>query len=237
MHLSLFVTCVIDQLCPKVGEATLTLLEQTGCTVDFNPRQTCCGQPACNAGYENEAQQVARHTLDVLEGDNPIVVPSGSCAAQLKHYDQLFPADDPDHERALALAPRIHELSEFLVDHLQYDASRSGFKGILTWHDACHSLRELGIKNQPRQLLAQVPGVELIEASECETCCGFGGTFAIKLPDLSVAMTDRKLDEIETLGVDGIVSTDASCLMQLGSRLANRGSKIRALHLAEILTQ
>jgi L-lactate dehydrogenase complex protein LldE len=235
MQVSLFVTCLVDQLRPEVGQATLALLEHAGCTVNFNPSQTCCGQPACNAGYEGEAQQVARHTLDVLAGDDPIVVPSGSCAAQLKHYADLFDAEDPDHARAVALAPRVHELSAFLVDQMNYDASGASFEGTLTWHDACHTLRELGVKDQPRHLLGQVAGAKLVEAPECETCCGFGGTFAIKMPEISVAMSDRKLDEIIALGVDSIVSTDISCLMQLGGRLISRGSHIRALHLAEIL--
>lgn len=235
MHVSLFVTCLIDQLRPEVGEATVAVLERAGCDVHFDARQTCCGQPACNSGYREDARAVARHTLDVLEGDAPVVVPSGSCAAQLVHLADLFEVGSPDHVRAKALAPRIFELSRFLVDHLGIDHIESSFQGRVTWHDACHGLRELGTRDQPRRLLRGVKGLELVELSNCETCCGFGGTFSVKLPELSVAMADRKLDELEQAGLDAVVSADLSCLMQLKGRLEERGSTVRALHLAEVL--
>ena len=235
MRVSLFVTCLIDQLRPEVGEATVAVLERAGCEVHFDPRQTCCGQPACNSGYRDDARTVARQALEALEGDDPVVVPSGSCAAQLVHLADLFDAGTAEHARAKALAPRVHELSSFLVDRLGIEAMPSTYRGRVTWHDACHGLRDLGTRDQPRRLLRGIEGVELVEMASCETCCGFGGTFSVKMPELSVAMADRKLDELERAGLDAVVSADLSCLMQLGGRLQERGSSVRTLHLAEVL--
>ena len=235
MRVSLFVTCLIDQLRPEVGEATVAVLERAGCEVHFDPRQTCCGQPACNSGYREDARAVARQALEALEGDDPVVVPSGSCAAQLVHLADLFEEGSSEHARAKALAPRIHELSSFLVDELGVESLPSGYRGRVTWHDACHGLRDLGTRDQPRRLLRAVEGVDLVEMASCETCCGFGGTFSVKMPELSVAMADRKLDELEQAGLDAVVSADLSCLMQLGGRLQERGSSVRTLHLAEVL--
>ena len=235
MRVSLFVTCLIDQLRPEVGEATVAVLERAGCEVHFDPRQTCCGQPACNSGYREDARAVARQALEALEGDDPVVVPSGSCAAQLVHLANLFEEGSSEHARAKALAPRVHELSSFLVDELGVESLPSGYRGRVTWHDACHGLRDLGTRDQPRRLLRAVEGVDLVEMASCETCCGFGGTFSVKMPELSVAMADRKLDELEQARLDAVVSADLSCLMQLGGRLQERGSSVRTLHLAEVL--
>jgi L-lactate dehydrogenase complex protein LldE len=235
VRVSLFVTCLIDQLRPEVGEATVAVLERAGCEVHFDPRQTCCGQPACNSGYRDDARTVARQALEALEGDDPVVVPSGSCAAQLVHLADLFEEGTAEHARAKALAPRVHELSSFLVDRMGIDAMPSAYRGRVTWHDACHGLRDLGTRDQPRRLLRAIEGVELVELASCETCCGFGGTFSVTMPELSVAMADRKLDELERAGLDAVVSADLSCLMQLGGRLEERGSSVRTLHLAEVL--
>jgi L-lactate dehydrogenase complex protein LldE len=164
-----------------------------------------------------------------------LVVPSGSCAAQIRHLPELFEEQDPAHACASDLAARTHELAAFLVDVLGVEDLGARFDGRLTWHDACHGLRELGLFDQPRRLIAKVRGAELVEARTADTCCGFGGTFAVKHPGISVAMLDWKLQAVEELGVDAIVSGDVSCLMQIEGRLARRGSRLRALHLAELL--
>lgn len=237
MRVQLFVTCLIEEVRPEVGLATVEVLERAGCEVHFDRRQTCCGQPACNSGFRADARRVARHTLEVLAGEEPIVVPSGSCAAQLVHLVDLFEPGSSEHAQAKALAPRVHELSSFLVNTLRREDLGASFAGRVTWHDACHGLRELGLKREARRLLARVRGLELVEAPSCEVCCGFGGTFSVKMPELSVAMADRKLVEILALEVDAVVSGDVSCLMHLGGRLAARGARTKVLHLAEVLAR
>ncbi len=235
MKVSLFVTCLVDQLWPRIARATVTVLERAGCEVVFDERQTCCGQPAFNAGWRDEARSVVRAFLDVYEGVDAIVMPSGSCAAMTHHMAGLFDAADPLHARAERVAARTHDLASFLVHTLGVTELGARFEGRVTWHDACHGLRELGVRDEPRRLLAGVEGLELVEAERRETCCGFGGTFSVKFPELSVAMVDRKLEELGTLGVDAVVSGDASCLMQLGGRLEHTRQPVRALHLAEVL--
>lgn len=236
MRVSLFVSCLVDQLWPTVGTATVEVLRRAGCEVRFDARQTCCGQPAFNTGYRAEARRVAAHLLDCAAGDGetPIVVPSGSCAAMVRHLPELFAGTERE-ELARAVAARTHELSSFLVRVLGRVDLGARFEGRLTWHDACHGLRDLGLRDEPRALLGAVRGAELVEARGCDTCCGFGGTFSVKYPEVSVAMVDWKLFHVEEAGVDAIVSGDVSCLMQLGGRLARRGSKVRTLHLAEVL--
>lgn len=235
MRVSLFVTCLVDQLRPEVGLAAVRLLEQAGCEVHFDPAQTCCGQPAFNSGYRDEARRVGRGLLEVFQGDEPVVVPSGSCAAMLHHLPELFEEGSRDHARARALAARSHELGSFLVRELGREDFGARYPGRLAWHDACHGLRDLGIRDEPRRLLGRVRDAELVEVTGCDTCCGFGGTFSVKLPELSVAMLDQKLQHLEVAGVDTVVSGDVSCLMQIQGRLEHRGSPIRAAHLAEVL--
>lgn len=237
MRVSLFVTCLVDQLWPSVGVATVEVLRRAGCEVGFDRRQTCCGQPAFNSGWRDEARRVASALLDVYEDDpsDAVVLPSGSCAAMFGHLADLFEEGDPRRDRARGLAGRTHELAAFLVDVLGVTDLGARFDGRLTWHDACHGLRELGVRRQPRELIARVAGAELVELSGAETCCGFGGTFAVKHPELSVAMCDQKLQQVELSGVDAVVSGDVSCLMQLGGRLQRRGSAVRTIHLAELL--
>jgi len=237
MRVSLFVTCLVDQLWPSVGVAAVEVLRRAGCEVAFDPRQTCCGQPAFNSGWRDEARRVARALLEVYDGDgcDAVVLPSGSCTAMFQHFEELFEGDATLQSRAAALVDRTHELASFLVDVLGVTDLGARFEGRVTWHDACHGLRELGVARQPRALLAGVAGCELVEVEGHDTCCGFGGTFAVKHPELSVSMADAKLEAIERSGVDAVVSGDVSCLMQLGGRLARRGSNVRALHLAELL--
>lgn len=235
MRVSLFVTCLVDQFRPDVGRATAQVLRRAGCEVSFDPRQTCCGQPAHNSGWREEARRVVRAMLDVYEGVDAIVLPSGSCTAMFAHWPELFDEDEPEHARAREVAARTHELSSFLVDVLGVDDLGARFEGRVTWHDACHGLRELGLGPQPRALLAAVRGLELVELESSESCCGFGGTFSVKYPELSVSMLDHKLQGLEESGVDAIVSGDVSCLMQIGGRLSHRRSAVRALHLSELL--
>jgi L-lactate dehydrogenase complex protein LldE len=238
MRVSLFVTCLADQIWPAAATGAVDVLRAVGCSVAFDERQVCCGQPAFNTGYRPEARRLARRLVEVLESSDAdaIVSPSGSCTAMLHHYEQLF--DDPGWQaRARAVAQRTHELSCFLVNHLGVEDVGASFRGRLTWHDACHGLRDLGIKGEPRRLLRRVRGAELVELPlpSAETCCGFGGTFSVKYPEISVAILDEKVDAIERAGVDAVVSGDVSCLMQIGGRLSRRGSAVRALHLAEVL--
>jgi len=238
VRVSLFVTCLADQLWPSAAVGAVDVLRRLGCAVEFDERQTCCGQPAFNTGYRPAARALARRLIEIFEASaaDAIVSPSGSCTAMVHHYDQLF--DDARwRERAQGVAERTHELSSFLVHQLGVEDVGASFSGRLTWHDACHGLRDLGIRDEPRRLLRHVQGAQLVELPPpgAETCCGFGGTFSVKYPEISVAMLDEKVDAIERAGVDAVVSGDASCLMQIAGRLSRRGSTVRALHLAEVL--
>lgn len=236
MRVSLFVTCLVDQLWPTVGVGAVAVLRRVGCTVDFDARVACCGQPAFNSGYRREARALAERFIRTYENAkvDAIVTPSGSCGTMVRHFVDLFPEDDW-RERAAAVGARTFELSDFLVNKLGVVDVGAHFAGRLTWHDACHGLRELNLYAEPRQLLREVRGAELIELEESTACCGFGGTFAVKQPGISVGILDRKVDAIERAGVDAVVAADASCLMQIGGRLSRRGSTVRTLHLAEVL--
>lgn len=233
-RVALFTTCIVDQLWPEVGVATVNVLRRAGCEVSYDPDQTCCGQPAFNSGFRADGRAVARRFLEVFErsGADAIVLPSGSCTAMIRHLPSLLEGSG-EEDRARAIAARTHELSGFLVNVLGVEDVGARFEGRVTWHDACHGLRELGLRREPRRLIANVRGAELVEMLPGEACCGFGGTFSVKYPEVSVAILDRKLEHLE--GVDAIVSSDASCLMQIGGRLARIGSPVRTMHLAELL--
>jgi len=237
VKVSLFVTCIVDQLFPKVGESTVNVLRRAGCEVEFDDRQTCCGQPAFNSGYRSEARGFAERFIEIFEASDAdaIVSPSGSCTAMVKHFHELFPDDEAWRERADRIAARTHELGFFLVSMLSVEDTGAAFDGRIGFHDACHGLRDLGIKQQPRQLLSNVDKAELVELSDSEVCCGFGGTFSVKFPEISVEMVDRKIKHIEEADLRAVVSCDSSCLMQIGGRLSRNGSKVKAMHLAEIL--
>lgn len=237
IRVSLFVTCLVDQLWPSIGVSTVEVLRRVGCAVDFDASQTCCGQPAFNTGYRADARLLAERFIEGFEatGCDAIVSPSGSCTAMVRHYPDLFPDDAHWRARARAVAERTHELGAFLVRELGVEDVGATFPARLTWHDACHALRDLGVKREPRLLLDRVRGAELVEMPEAEACCGFGGTFSVKYPEISVSILDRKIESIEHAGVDVVVSSDASCLMQISGRLSRRGSRVRALHLAEVL--
>ncbi|MAF64833.1 MAG: Fe-S oxidoreductase [Planctomycetes bacterium] len=237
MHVSLFVSCLVDQLWPTAGTATVEVLRRAGCTVDFDSRQTCCGQPAWNSGYRRDARKLLERTVSLLEQSDAeaIVVPSGSCTAMLRHAPEVLADEGPLRERADVVAARTHELTSFLVNVLGVEDVGARFERRVSWHDACHGLRELGIREEPRRLLRRVEGCELVEVTSSEECCGFGGTFSTKHAGISVAMVDSKLEAVEAAGVDALVSSDAGCLMQLGGRLERRGSAIEVLHVAEVL--
>ena len=235
-RVSLFVTCMVDQLFPKVGMAMADVLERVGYKVDFPEDQTCCGQPAFNSGYRHEARIVARHFLDTFEKCETIVAPSGSCTAMVTHhFAELFHKEPETLERVHALEKRVWEFSSFLTDVAGVDDVGARMQSVVTFHDGCHALRELGIKAAPRRLLAKVRGLELREMTPAEECCGFGGTFSVKFAELSGAMARTKIEAIERTGADTVVSLDPSCLMQIQGALARAGSPVRTMHLAEVL--
>ena len=235
-RVSLFVTCVIDQLFPKVGIAMADVLEHAGCEVEFREDQTCCGQPAFNSGYRDEARTVARHFLKVFEGAEYIVVPSGSCTSMVSHhFSDIFQDFPTDLEAAHALEPKVYEFSSFLTDVLTVDDVGARFDGIVTYHDSCHALRELKIKDGPRRLLARVKGLELREMDIAQECCGFGGTFSVKFAEVSGGMARTKIESIQKTGASTVVSIDSSCLMQLRGAISRAGLPITTMHLAEVL--
>jgi L-lactate dehydrogenase complex protein LldE len=235
-RVSLFVTCIIDELFPKVGIAMADVLERAGCSVEFPEDQTCCGQPAFNSGYREEARTVARHFLKVFGGAEYVVVPSGSCTGMVSHhFAELFEDFPSDLAAARALEPKVYEFSRFLTDVLKVEDLGAHFDGIVTYHDSCHALRELQIKDGPRRLLKNVRGLELREMDIAQECCGFGGTFSVKFPELSCKMAQTKVEAIQKTGASTVVSIDSSCLMQLRGALSRAGSPIGIKHLAEIL--
>jgi L-lactate dehydrogenase complex protein LldE len=235
-RVAIFVTCIVDQLFPKAGLAMADVLERLGYEVAFNPAQTCCGQPAFNSGYHAEARSVARHFLDTFPGDEPIVVPSGSCTSMITHrFAELFQDDAEMRTRVEALTPRVYEFSRFLVEQADVEELGARFPHKVTYHDSCHALRELGLKDAPRRLLRGVRGLELVEMEAAEECCGFGGTFSVKFAQISGAMARTKIDSILKTGASHVVSLDSSCLMQLRGALSRGGHAVETIHLAEVL--
>ncbi len=236
MRVSLFVTCIVDQLFPKVGMAMADVLERAGCEVDFPSDQTCCGQPAFNSGYRSEARQVARHFLRVFENAEYIVVPSGSCTSMISHhFADLFHKDAATLASVRRLEPKVWEFSRFLLEVAGVDDVGARFEDVVTYHDSCHALRELGVKEGPRRLLSKVRGIELREMDKADECCGFGGTFSVKFADVSGGMARTKIDSILRTGARTVVSIDSSCLMQIQGALSRAGSPVRTIHLAEVL--
>lgn len=236
MKIALFVTCLVDQLWPSVAVSAVEVLRRAGCEVEFDERQTCCGQPAFNTGYRNEARQLAEAFVRVFEQSKAdfIVSPSGSCTAMVHHFKELFD-DEEWRKRASAVAGRAYEMSAFLVRVLKVEDLGARFDGRVTWHDACHGLRDLGLHSEPRRLIKNVRGAELVEMVDADACCGFGGTFSVKYPEISVAILDRKIEALERARVIAVVSADARFLMQIGGRLSRRGSEVRVMHIAELL--
>jgi L-lactate dehydrogenase complex protein LldE len=236
-RVQLFVTCIVETLTPDIGLAAVEVLERLGVEVLVPDGLTCCGQPAFNGGFWEDARAMARHTIDVLsQSDAPVVIPSGSCADMIQnHYPELFAADPAYGPRAEALAGRVYEFSEYLVDVLGQADVGARFPGRLTYHASCHTLRGKGVTHQPLDLLAHVHGAELVELPGAEECCGFGGLFAVKMGDISGAMLARKLYNVERTAADVVVACDPSCLLHIGGGLHRHGSSIRALHIAQVL--
>lgn len=237
MRVALFVTCLVDLMRPRIGFAAIRLLEAAGCTVEVPHAQTCCGQPAYNSGDRANAAALARKTLAEFEGYDYVVAPSGSCAGQIRmHYPELFVDDPPTLARIQALAAKTYELTDFLVNVAKLERVPGRYQGTVTYHDSCSGLRELGVKQQPRALLAKLSGVELKEMNECETCCGFGGTFAVKYGDISTAIADRKCNNIAASGAGAVVLGDLGCMLNIEGRLRRRGDMAtQVLHVAEVL--
>jgi L-lactate dehydrogenase complex protein LldE len=238
-RVQLLVTCLVDSFFPDVGFSVVSILERLGVTVEVPTGQTCCGQPAFNSGSWSDARAMARHLIDVFGGsDLPVIVPSGSCGDMVIHQAPELLRDDPDYgARAKALAARTYEFTHFVVDVLGVtDLSATGV-GRVAYHPSCHGLRGLGLDRQPKALLDAVKGIERCPLDDAETCCGFGGLFAVKMSEISASLLDRKIATIERSGADTVVATDVSCLMHIAGGLRRQGKAIRVKHLAELLAQ
>lgn len=237
MLVSLFVTCLVDQLWSNVGVSSVEVLRRVGCDVEFDDRQTCCSQPAFNTGYRDEARQVARRFISVFESSKAeaIVSPSGSCTAMVHHLPELFAGDDSWQKRAQAIAGRTYELSSFLVRVLNRDDVGASWNGRVTWHDACHGLRDLNIKSEPRKLISNVRGAEFVELENADSCCGFGGTFSVKYPDISGAILDSKLGKVLDTEAGAVLAGDLGCLMQIAGGLEREHARMDVRHVAEVL--
>jgi len=236
-QVQLFVSCIVDTLYPEVGEAAVRVLRRAGASVDFPAGQTCCGQPAFNAGMRLQARPMAEHTIRVFEqAQGDVVIPSGSCAGMVRHgYLELF-TDDPEWlRRAQALAERTYEFSEYLVDVLGVSDVGARLPGKLTYHASCHLLREIGVDRQPRKLLEAVREAELVELAESTECCGFGGVFSVEHPEISTAMLQRKIDNIEASGAEWVVSCDGGCITNINGGLRRMGKAEMAVHIAQVL--
>ena len=236
MRVGLFVTCLVDLMRPSIGLAALDLLEAAGVGVYVPPTQPCCGQACYNSGDRADTLSLAKKVVAEFEGCDYVVAPSGSCSGMIRtRYAELFAGDREWSARVASLAAKTFELTDFLVNVARLERVPGTYRGTITYHDSCAGLREMGVKSQPRALLAKMSGARLTEMADCEMCCGFGGTFAVKNPDVSTAMADDKCDAIEASGADVCTALDASCLLQIGGRLARRGSAVQTMHLAEIL--
>jgi L-lactate dehydrogenase complex protein LldE len=235
-RVALFVTCLVDLYRPNVGFAALKLLEEAGCAVEVPARQTCCGQPAYNTGDRATTRDLARAVIDAFLPFDYVVAPSGSCAGMIAHhYPGLFEDDPHGRARADALAAKTHELVSFLTDVMGMKAVPARYDGLVTYHDSCSGLREMGVKRQPRALLASVQGLTLKEMRDPEVCCGFGGTFCVKYPDISTRMVSDKAADIAATGADTLLAGDMGCLLNMAGRLKREGQPVKVRHVAEVL--
>jgi len=235
-RVGLFVTCLVDLMRPRIGFAAVKLLEDADCDVVVPSRQTCCGQPAWNAGADADAAAIARQVVDAFETFDYVVAPSGSCAGMLRlHYPEVLAGDPAYAERARTLAAKTHELISFLVRVRHMDSVAASCRARVCYHDSCSSLRELRVKDEPRRLLASVDGLALRELADAEVCCGFGGLFAVKYPEISERMADDKIADMQSTGADLVTGADLGCLLHLAGRMERRGIAIRVRHVAEIL--
>jgi L-lactate dehydrogenase complex protein LldE len=235
MKVQIFIPCFIDQLYPQTAFNMIRLLEKAGCTVDYNPEQTCCGQPAFNAGFRDESKEVCSKFIKDFRGAQYIVAPSASCVGFVRNYYMEMFSNSSLHNEVKDLGKKTYELTDFLVNVLEHDDFGAKFEASATYHDSCAALRECGIKKEPRQLLEKVKGLELVEMDDVETCCGFGGTFAVKFEPISIGMADQKALNAAATGCKYIISTDHSCLMHLDGYIRHKGINIRTIHIADVL--
>ena len=235
MNVHVFIPCFIDQLYPTAGFNTIKVLEKAGCTVTYNPEQTCCGQPAFNAGYWGESREICNKFINDFSGAEHIVVPSASCTGFIKNYYSKIYDNASNQKDTKGLPEKVYELSDFLVNVLKIDDLGAQFEGVATYHDSCAALRECRINTEPRKLLEKVRGLKLIELQDSETCCGFGGTFAVKFDGISVAMGEQKVQNIVNTKADYLISTDLSCLMHIGGVMEKMALPVKSLHLADVL--
>jgi L-lactate dehydrogenase complex protein LldE len=235
-RVGLFVTCLVDLVRPQVGFAALKLLEAAGCDVEVPPTQTCCGQPAWNAGADKDATDIARQVIAAFEGFDYVVVPSGSCGGMIKrHYPEVFEKDAAWLARARALAAKTHELMSFLVNVRGVKTVPAQFAHKVCYHDSCSSLREMGVKDQPRTLLSSIEGLSIAELPDAQTCCGFGGLFSVKYPEISERMADDKVASATASGADTLIGGDLGCLLHLAGRMKRQGIAMQVRHAAEVL--
>jgi L-lactate dehydrogenase complex protein LldE len=235
-RVGLFVTCLVDLFRPSVGFAAVKLLNDAGCDVDVPTMQTCCGQPAYNSGDKASAQELARLTITAFDAHDYVVAPSGSCAGMLRlHYPELLAGDAAWKVRAQKFAAKVHELVSFLVNVRGMTAVDARLEGRATYHDSCSGLRELGVREQPRMLLRTVKGLQLVDLVDADVCCGFGGTFSVKYPEISNAIVERKTEHVAATGADMLLAGDLGCLMNMAGKLSRQGRRIAVRHVAEVL--
>lgn len=235
MRVDLFIPCFVDQLFPQTAFNMVKVLEKAGCTVNYNPDQTCCGQPAFNAGFRDEAKDVCSKFLKDFSGTNYIVAPSASCVGFVRNYYMKMFENSSVHNDLKDLQKRIFEFSDFMVNVLQVEDLGAEFNAKATYHDSCAALRECKIKEEPRRLLSKVKGLQLMEMEDVETCCGFGGSFAVKFEPISIGMADQKVINAKNTGAECIISTDMSCLMHLDGYIKNKGINLEVFHIADVL--
>lgn len=235
-NVGLFVTCLVDLFRPSVAFAAVKLMEDAGCSICVPEKQTCCGQPAFNSGNMADSREMAKMVIEAFEGFEYVVAPSGSCAGMIKtHYLELFCQEPNWHKRALDLSVKTYELVSFLTDVLEVQDVDVALNKKVTYHDSCSGLRELGIKNQPRQLLNKVDGLDVVEGENAERCCGFGGTFCMKYSEISARIVDDKVEDILKTNADVVLGGDLGCLMNIAGRISRRGERVEVRHVAEVL--
>lgn len=238
MKVSLFITCLADVFYPQVGMSVVDVLRKYDVEVDFPNQQTCCGQPAYNSGYHQEAKESAKQMIKAFENSETVVTPSGSCASMIRHYyPELFKKDEEWLKKAQDLASKTYEFTEYMVNVLKVELKDIQMSAKATYHQSCHMSRGLGVKEEPKLLLEQVQGLQVEELPYCNDCCGFGGTFAAKMSDISEKMVDEKVRNIESTGAEVLIGSDMGCLMNIGGRLRRTGKDITVMHVAEVLAK
>lgn len=235
MLVDIFIPCFVDQLFPEAAFNMIKVLEKAGCTVNYNPAQTCCGQPAFNAGFWDQCKDVANKFINDFPNERYIVTPSASCAGMVKNYYPEIFHNSVLHNKSKSIQKNIYEFSDFLVNVLNVTDIGARLNGVATYHDSCSALREMGIKKEPRTLLSNVRGLEIREMQDTETCCGFGGTFSVKYEAIAVGMAEQKIIHVEETSAEIIISTDVSCLMHLDGYLKKQNKKIKVMHIADVL--